>query len=53
MSCLALLKNSRVYYGVASWAAFTDPEVARVGLNKKMQRHKKFLIKMLAIALMI
>jgi len=34
------LKKSRVNYRVVPWATFTDPEVARVGLNEQEAREK-------------
>ena len=35
------LKRFRVDYRVIPWATFTDPEVARVGLNEKDAKEKK------------
>lgn len=35
------LKKYRVDYSVIPWATFTDPEVARVGLNETEAREKK------------
>ncbi len=34
------LKKFRVDYSVIPWATFTDPEIARVGLNEKQARDK-------------
>ena len=39
-SLFGSLKKFRVDYRVIPWATFTDPEVARVGLNEKEAREK-------------
>lgn len=38
---LSGLKKTRVSYRVVPWATFTDPEVARVGINEKEANQRK------------